>query len=178
MRKYSQLNVRRTATVACAALGLFTTQVFTQTSNPQGDFVIEEPDGRSCWGMVATVVCGGGDCWGTDGDDVIVGTAGADTIHALRGDDVVCALGGNDTVYGDEGDDYLFAHEGSDTVSGGPGKDFINGGEGSDALLSGGPDGDVIYGEGGNDLIWGDSLIEGPTDGDDIVHGGEGQDWI
>src|SRR5688572_6915223 len=101
MKRYTARNVRRTATIACAALGIFSAPVIAQTQGVAGDFVIEEPDGRSCLGIRATVSCGGGVCWGTDGDDVIVGTAGVDTIRALRGDDIVCALGGNDVVYGD-----------------------------------------------------------------------------
>ena len=43
----------------------------------------------TCFGKRATIV-GAGDISGTPGNDVIVGSAGADTIDALGGHDRVC----------------------------------------------------------------------------------------
>ena len=45
---------------------------------------------------------------GTPGDDVIVGTALADTIDGAGGDDVICGLESEDTLTGGDGDDRLF----------------------------------------------------------------------
>ena len=51
------------------------------------------------------------------GDDVIVGSDGADTINAFGGDDLVCALGGNDLIRAGLGDDHLDGGEGNDRIA-------------------------------------------------------------
>ena len=61
-------------------------------------------------------------------DDVILGTAAANTIDAGPGNDVVCAGGGIDRVVGGSG---------NDTVDGGPGADTLRGGAGNDRLVGG-----------------------------------------
>ncbi|MEV4413035.1 lamin tail domain-containing protein [Catellatospora sp. NPDC049609] len=62
---------------------------------------------------------------GTQRNDVLNGTPGADVICGLGGNDIINGQGGNDTVYG------------------GPGRDLISGGSGFD----------TVYGEDGNDII-------------------------
>jgi Ca2+-binding RTX toxin-like protein len=52
--------------------------------------------------------------YGTELDDVLVGSASAERIHGL---------GGNDYLQGNEGDDVLDGGEGSDVLIGGPGSD-------------------------------------------------------
>lgn len=99
----------------------------TQTRPESGDFVIDGTDGHSCGGYRATIVCAGGLCSGTSGDDVIIGTNGIDEIHGLTGDDKICAGAGDDTVYGDDGDDYLIGQDGRDRIYGGSGQDHIHG---------------------------------------------------
>ena len=59
----------------------------------------------------------------TNGDDVIFGTDGNNTINALGGNDLVFGGLGNDTLTGSTGDDQL---------SGGNGLDILLGGSGSD----------------------------------------------
>ena len=67
-----------------------------------GDFVVEVPDGKSCDAIKVTIVCAGGACNGTAGNDVIVGTAGVDVIHGLGGNDYICGFGGDDSIFGDD----------------------------------------------------------------------------
>lgn len=68
---------------------------------------------------------------GTPGDDVIVGTALADTIDGAGGNDVICGLGSEDTLTGGEGDDRLFggldwSSSLGDQLIPGPGDDFVD----------------------------------------------------
>lgn len=66
----------------------------------------------TCDGLAATIV-------GTDGDDVLDGTAGDDVIVALGGQDEVDAGAGDDVVCGDAGADELTGGEGDDRLFGG-----------------------------------------------------------
>ena len=71
---------------------------------------------------------------GTQGPDVLTGTAFDDHIVAKKGNDQVFALAGNDNVAGNKGDDVLNGDEGNDTLSGKKGADQINGGTGNDVI--------------------------------------------
>ena len=108
---------------------------------------------------------------GTEGNDVINGTAEVDRIFALGGNDVVNAGNGNDIVDGGAGNDVL---------NGGAGNDLLTGGLGAD-VLNGGDDRDSITGNDGNDIIDGgagnDPLLAGGN-GNDIVSGGAGNDTM
>ena len=77
--------------------------------------------GRTCHGEVPTII-------GTQGDDVIRGTAKRD---------VIVAGGGNDIIYGRGGNDIICAGGGEDVVYGGGGRDIIRGGTGFDELIGG-----------------------------------------
>jgi Ca2+-binding RTX toxin-like protein len=80
--------------------------------------------------------------FGTPGDDVIVGTALADTIDGAGGNDVICGLEGGDALTGGGGADRLFGGldgrergpdpEGNSTLGDllvpGPGDDFVDAG--------------------------------------------------
>ena len=112
---------------------------------------------------------------------VIVGTAGNDTIQAGNGGALVFGLGGNDTIDGGNGKDCLVGGDGNDTLIGGNGKDVLLGGRGDDTLYGGGagvpPDGpgDAIPGTGdGNGP--GDGEGNGNGDGKDLLDGGPGTD--
>jgi Ca2+-binding RTX toxin-like protein len=95
----------------------------------------------------------------------IVGTSGADVIHADFSR-VVLGLGGNDTLYAD--DTYYFFD--GNTLFGGPGNDRLVGGFGRDTL-NGGPGADTITGGGSIDTI-----VGGP--GRDSIQAGGGGDVI
>jgi hypothetical protein len=105
---------------------------------------------------------------GTEGDDIIAGTDGADGFLLLGGNDqasggggndAICAGDGNDTVKGEGGDDRILAGPGNDKVNGGPGRDRLRGEAGKDLLkgsggadkLNGGPGKDRCVGGPGKD---------------------------
>lgn len=107
---------------------------------------------------------------GTNGTEVLVGTAAGETIMALDGNDNVVAGAGADVVNGGNGNDFL---------SGEAGWDVMFGGDGDDNML-GGADADMLYGEAGADRVFGDDgndLIDAGA-GNDTVYGGAGDDRI
>jgi serralysin len=59
-------------------------------------------------------------------DDLLMGTAVANTIDGLAGNDKIYGLAGNDTLFGGLGNDYL---------DGGLGVDVLNGGSGNDVYI-------------------------------------------
>ena len=123
--------------------------------------------------------------YGSNHNDTLLGTAGADSFSGMSGDDIHEGFGGNDwirgwsgndTLRGGDGDDVLYgdrnsgaaSDDGADLIEGGAGNDVIYGRGGDDTLL-GGAGNDVIYaGSGGDDLTGGT--------GDDTLHGGDGDD--
>ncbi|MCB1003744.1 MAG: hypothetical protein KDB35_06110 [Acidimicrobiales bacterium] len=88
-------------------------------------------DPPTCKGQPVTVDLSKGET-PTNGDDVILGTDGPDTINALDGNDLVCAGNRGDVVNGGPGNDTLLGFRGKDTLNGGPGNDTIVGGKGRD----------------------------------------------
>ena len=124
----------------------------------------------------------------TPGNDVIVGTAGADVINGLGGNDTICGFGGddiivgaagNDEIFGGGGDDVLGGNNGDDTIYGESGDDTITGSNGNDSLLGGDGD-DFIRGEAGDDFILGDDGIDRLVGnaGRDTIRGGDGDDTV
>lgn len=99
------------------------------------------------------------DITGTNGRDVLNGTAASDRIFGL---------GDNDYINGGEGADTLDGGAGNDTIYGLSGADSILGGEGNDSL-DGGENGDWILGGAGNDTLIGGG-------GTDTLDGGDGLD--
>jgi len=114
--------------------------------------------------LLPCTITGSGDIAGTEGDDVICGSAGTDRIAAGEGNDVVYAGGGDDQVpagpggdivfgerghdfiSGDDGNDTLFGDQGNDAIAAGPGDDIASGSEDTDRV-DGGPGTDECYGE-------------------------------
>ena len=82
-----------------------------------------------------------------EGDDILLGGAGNDTIQGNGGDDV---------LRGELGDDSLIGGSGNDTLDGGAGADTLLGGTGNDILI-GGLGADVMRGGAGNDTYYIDS---------------------
>ena len=107
---------------------------------------------------------------GNDGNDVIKGNGGYETIYGGADDDTLSAnengalieggFGGddirggphNDTLRGQAGWDTIVGGDGSDTIEGGGGTDKISGGAGDDDI-DGGEDGDFLCGGTGTDII-------------------------
>ncbi len=99
--------------------------------------------GVRCAGLAATIV-------GTEGNDRITGTDGADVIHALGGNDRIAGLGGDDVLCGGKGRDTITGGAGGDVVLAGGGADVIGGRSGNDTIV-GGAGADRIVGDGGRD---------------------------
>jgi hypothetical protein len=74
---------------------------------------------------------------GTPGADCIVGFLGHDTIDALGGNDLVFAGPGNDTIAAGDGDDRVYGEEGNDTIDGSLGHDLVLGQDGTDTCSGG-----------------------------------------
>ena len=96
---------------------------------------ISAEDVPTCQGEPATIVATGGTTNGTNGNDVIVGTTGADTINGGNGNDMICGApdgattDGGDTINGGNGDDFIVGFLGNDTITGGNGDDGLVGGD-------------------------------------------------
>jgi hypothetical protein len=85
--------------------------------------------------VVTNLIVGSGNINGTNANDLILGSAGADDITGRQGRDCIVSGGGNDTINGNQSDDVIL---------GGPGDDDIDGGQGT---------GDACYAGGGNDTF-------------------------
>ena len=117
-----------------------------------------------------------------DGDAILAGGDGADTLGGGAGDDVLSTdneqvvaedliLGGGrgeDTLEGGAGDDRLRGRGGDDTLEGGAGDDILRGDKGDDTLDGGAGDDRLIGGTG-------EDTLEGGA-GDDTLTGGKGDD--
>ena len=97
---------------------------------------------------------------GNDGDNVLTGTAAAQSIHGHDGNDTITAGSGASDLYGEAGNDIL---------TGGVGIDHLFGGDGSDTITAG--SGDVVDAGSGNDTIFASRLAEiaGGSDTDTLV---------
>lgn len=71
-------------------------------------------------GLETVIVCSGGNCNGSNGNDLILGTAGNDVIDGKNG---------NDCIVGGDGDDMLYGDNENDVLVGGPGSDILDGGK-------------------------------------------------
>ena len=146
------------------------------TTNAMYDMGWVEP--VQCNGLNITVSIGAGDT-PTAGNDVILGTSGADFIDSGAGDDTICAMEGADMIFAGGGTDYVEGGDGADQIFGEGGNDIIFGGSGADEIDGGGGD-DEIFGEAGNDTLvgrTGEDMLDGGT-GVDSISGGPQADTI
>ncbi len=123
---------------------------------------------------------GGRDIDGGNGDDRIEARVAAN-ISGGAGNDIIAGSAGADTIVGGDGNDAINGGAGSDNISGGNGNDVINAGYDPDSnAISGDAGADVITGGYGNDLIWGgtegDSIVG--DGGTDTIRGDEGNDYL
>jgi len=136
----------------------------------------------TCLGAFPTcnlVNCIGSTCFGTAGDDCIIGTSGDDVIFGFGGNDCVCGEAGADIITTGSGADFIFGGEDADNISAGDGDDFVFGDGGDDTIEGEGGD-DQIFGDVGNDTIDGgadNDTIFGQA-GSDLLRGGDGDDTI
>ncbi|MGB0934868.1 MAG: putative Ig domain-containing protein [Alphaproteobacteria bacterium] len=144
--------------------------------------------------------------FGTENQDSLTGTLGADIIEALgdndtvsgdsaghlhtqiAGDDIIEGGAGNDAIYGDAAFDMMYSVGGDDTIDGGSGNDVIIGDAGGatgsaygGSLVSSVGGDDIIHSGDGDDVIIGDAknfLWYGSKGGDDYIDAGAGDDFI
>jgi Ca2+-binding RTX toxin-like protein len=92
---------------------------------------------------------------GGDGDDLLVGTGGENSLFAGAGRDVVRGKGGPDDLGGQSGRDRAFGGGGADLFPGDAGRDRHFGGKGADYFQGGsiGNGADLFMGEGGQDTV-------------------------
>ncbi|BBK42132.1 hypothetical protein STVA_21520 [Allostella vacuolata] len=114
------------------------------------------------FGMVTAVLAG---------DDVVNGSADADTLVGMDGNDVVTGDGGDDDLNGNLGNDLVTGGAGQDYVRGGQGDDTVRGGADDDWHVNGSIGNDLVYGDLGNDTVFGGQ-------GNDQLFGGDGNDWM
>lgn len=104
------------------------------------------------------------------GNDLVQGTALAETLIGYAGADTIYGLGGSDKIFGGTGSDRLFGGAEEDTLLGEDGNDLLVGGSGSDTLY--GSDGtDTLQGDAGHDKLYGEN-------GSDVLNGGSGNDTL
>ena len=101
---------------------------------------------------------------GTAGANTILGGWGNDTLYGYDGDDTIYSGHGSDTLYGGSGNDTLYGGlgDGEDTLDGGDGEDTLDGGDGNDTL-EGGAGADVLDGGAGKDTLSYNGSNEGVT---------------
>jgi Ca2+-binding RTX toxin-like protein len=110
-----------------------------------------------------------GAVYGSNGNDVLRGTALDDAFVGNRGNDVLLGRDGDDQLFGGTVDALGDRDRtGKDILLGGAGNDFLNGGAGPD-VLNGGPGDDTIFAKDGErDVISCgpglDTYVADPTD--------------
>ena len=123
---------------------------------------------------------------GTIGDDAFRAKdnvkAPTNAVHSQQGEDVLYGSNGSDTLIGCEGDDILDGGDGDDLLISNAHNDIILGGDGNDRIFAG-EDDDIIFGGDGDDEIYpdhmdADFLVNEKDRGNDIVVGGKGNDKI
>jgi VCBS repeat-containing protein len=103
-----------------------------------------------------TVNAGNGDDLvnGTGGEDSLSGGNGNDAVYGLDGHDSLSGGNGNDSLYGGAGSDVLHGDNGNDLLDGGTGNDVLDGGNGNDTLTGGAGADKFVFGKGGgNDIV-------------------------
>ena len=120
---------------------------------------------------------GGVNAEGGDGDDILTGSVGSDTLVGGAGDDLLKGNRGIDNLDGGEGNDTLDGGMGDDVLYGGEGNDVLDGDQ-QDDFLDGGAGDDVLRGGAGSDTLdggAGDDVLDGGARSD-VLTGGDGED--
>jgi Ca2+-binding RTX toxin-like protein len=150
-----------------STIALLAFALIALASGPSG---VSAQEAITCNLLTPTIVASeAGTINGTNGDDVIVGTAGDDIINAGGGNDTICGEGGNDLIHAGEGDDQMWGEAFRDDILiGAPGTDDLNGGSGDDLLVDPVGSGQTLHGGSGNDRVFGFGTLNGGS-GDDNV---------
>lgn len=116
----------------------------------------------------------------SDGTDEVAATAVLEIV-ARAPDQMVLGGNGDNLMQGDSGHDTLFAGNGSDVLNGADGDDFLTGGNGNDVLHGGAGDDQLFGGNGKDRLVGGvgnDLLVGGKGPDVFVFEIGEGEDTI
>jgi hypothetical protein len=105
-------------------------------------------------------------CVGTDGPDTLNGTSRSDYLQGLQGNDQLYGREGYDTLDGDVFEAHDTSTDGNDRLGGGQNYDELYGYGGNDKFL----------GRWGGDFIFAEESSE--NEGEDVVQGNEGNDYI
>jgi RTX calcium-binding nonapeptide repeat (4 copies) len=170
---FRRVSVMRKFIFSLIFFGSFAFLYFATFSPHAHAFTLTEPCKFVCKAVCddpSSIKCqdGGGECLGTDEDDVICGSDHGDIVEGGLGDDIICGGDGHDTIYGDDGDDGICAGDGNDIIYGGSGNDTLIGFDGNDTIFGDSGDDNIIGGD-GNDYCQGgtgDNSIDGCEDGD------------
>ena len=103
--------------------------------------------------LAATVHCGGGNCFGTDGADTMYGTNRHDAVFAKAGGDFVSGRERGDDLNGQGGEDRVLGGRGDDWVKGGDNRDTVKGNNGNDTLTGGSGRNVIRAADGMRDLV-------------------------
>ena len=113
-------------------------------------------------------------CFGTNGDDHLIGTANPNTIKGLKGADIIEGNAGKDTLYGNLGRDAVYGGNGVDRVNGGDDRDYANGGRSRDVIRTGSGEDVVAARDGFKVQIYcGSDFDKVYVDRIDVLHGCE-----
>jgi VCBS repeat-containing protein len=85
--------------------------------------------------ILPNLITGSGPIAGTPLRDVILGSAGVDSIEGGDGDDVLIGLGGDDGIAVGAGDDLAYGGAGDDVILAGAGDNVLDGGRGIDTVV-------------------------------------------
>ena len=122
----------------------------------------------------------GGNGYGGDGNDIIIGTIYSDYLEGGAGNDNIGGNGGNDIIIGGAGNDDLEAGIGYSFIYGGDGNDTIGGSSGG-GYIDAGSGNDIVTTGTGNSIVYlgaGDDVLYNQYGGNSIIHGGGGSDTI
>ncbi|WP_231736733.1 Calx-beta domain-containing protein [Sphingobium sp. CCH11-B1] len=114
---------------------------------------------------------------GLAGNDTLSGLAGNDQLEGGDGNDTLYGGDGNDTLLGDTGDDRLYGEVGDDSLTGGDGNDMLDGGLGNDTL-AGGLGNEGVRASGTDAWRGFTSVGLAGGAGADIINGGDGDDYL
>ncbi len=122
------------------------------------------------------------------GNDLVIGSNGANTLIGGAGNDRLIGGSQNDVVFAGSGDDYVETGQGDDELHGEDGSDTLYGGQGNDKLidesgpfnyLEGGKGDDYLLTQGGHNIISGgrdnDRIV---SYGEDVIYTGDGADIV
>jgi Ca2+-binding RTX toxin-like protein len=157
--------------------------LFTGLADGRGAVLTADLPGRWVHGTnvdnTITLSTGAERGFGYGGNDTINGGDGADTIDGGEGTNYLRGDAGNDSIVAGSGFNDINGNMGNDTIVAGSGESWVVGGKDNDSL-SGGAGENLVYGNLGSDTCdggGGNDVVRGGQD-NDVVRGGAGNDYV